>query len=203
MDRRVVLAGLAAFAAAPALAQQSGGGATAAGGATSAMPAGQAGAARLGQAEMQHMQQTLQLGSVALETSRLAQQKARSEDLKQFAGFEVEEQTTIAEILRGMMDPTATAATAPAQGNAAAGAAPQMDSKGREMIQKLSQAQGDSFDREYLMGQIEGHRDLLEVQERYLKSSSQNRDHANVVKLARGRIMEHIALLEDMQKTVK
>jgi putative membrane protein len=202
MDRRVVLAGLAAFAAAPALAQQSSGGA-ATGTAAPAMPAGQAGAAgaaRLGQAEMQHMQQTLQLGSVALETSRLAQQKARNEDLKQFAGFEVEEQTTIAEIIRGMMDPSATAAAGSAP--AAAGAAPR-DPKGAEMVQKLSQAQGEAFDREYLKGQIEGHRDLLEVQERYLKSNSQNREHINVVKLARGRIMEHIALLEDMQKSVK
>ena len=202
MDRRVVLAGLAAFAAAPALAQQSSGGAS---GSTAApaMPAGQAGAmgaARLGQAEMQHMQQTLQLGSVALETSRLAQQKARNENLKQFAGFEVEEQTTIAEILRGMMDPSATATTGSAP--AAAGAAPR-DPKGAEMVQKLSQTQGEAFDREYLRGQIEGHRDLLEVQERYLQSNSQNREHMNIAKLARGRIMEHIALLEDMQKSTE
>ena len=200
MDRRIVLAGLAAFAAGPALAQASGAG-SAANSAGSAMPAGQAGAmgaARLGQAEMQHMQQTLQIGSVALETSRLAQQKARNENLKQFAGFEVEEQTTIAEILRGMMDPAATAAA----GAAPAGTASR-DPKGAEMVQKLSQAQGEAFDREYLKGQIEGHRDLLAVQEQYLKSNAQNREHMNMVKLARGRILEHVALLEDMQKTVK
>ncbi|HEX2553744.1 MAG TPA: DUF4142 domain-containing protein [Microvirga sp.] len=200
MDRRIVLAGLAAFAAGPALAQASGAG-SASNAAGSAMPAGQAGAAgaaRLGQAEMQHMQQTLQIGSVALETSRLAQQKARHEGLKQFAGFEVEEQTTIAEILRGMMDPGATAAA----GAAPAGAASR-DPKGAEMVQKLNQAQGEAFDREYLKGQIEGHRDLLAVQEQYLKSNAQNREHMNMVKLARGRIMEHIALLEDMQKSVK
>jgi putative membrane protein len=200
MDRRIVLAGLAAFAAGPALAQASGAG-SAANSAGSAMPAGQAGAmgaARLGQAEMQHMQQTLQIGSVALETSRLAQQKARNENLKQFAGFEVEEQTTIAEILRGMMDPAATAAA----GAAPAGTASR-DPKGAEMVQKLSQAQGEAFDREYLKGQIEGHRDLLAVQEQYLKSNAQNREHVNMVKLARGRILEHVALLEDMQKTVK
>lgn len=200
MDRRIVLAGIAAFAAAPALAQASGAG-SAANSAGAAMPAGQAGAmgaARLGQAEMQHMQQTLQIGTVALETSRLAQQKARNESLKQFAGFEVEEQTTIAEILRGMMDPGATAAA-----GAAPAAPASRDPKGAEMVQKLSQAQGEAFDREYLKGQMEGHRDLLAVQEQYLKSNSQNREHMNMVKLARGRILEHIALLEDMQKTVK
>jgi putative membrane protein len=175
MDRRIVLAGLAAAFAAPALAQQSGASSTM----QSGSAAGQAGAMRagqMGQAEMQHMQQTMQLGQMALETSRLAQQKAKNENLKQFAQFEVEEQTTLAQILQ---------------------------SKGREMVQKLQQASADTFDKEYLQGQIQGHRDLLQVQERYLQSNSQNREHMAVARLARGRIQEHIVLLEDMQKIVK
>lgn len=209
MDRRLVLAGLAAVVAAPAIAQQSGGASstmqsgTAAGG---TMRSGQMG--QMGQAEMQHAQQTLMLGTVALETSRLAQQKARNEDLKQFAQFEVEEQTTLAQILQSMMEPQTTSgtgsqATSGSQGSAAAMGNMQMDAKSREMMQKLSQASGEAFDKEYLQGQIEGHRDLLQVQERYLQSNSQNREHMAVAKLARGRIQEHIALLEDMQKSVR
>ncbi|WP_187144435.1 hypothetical protein [Microvirga massiliensis] len=50
------------------------------------------------------------------------------------------------------------------------------------------------------MGQIEGHRELLQIQERYLASNPQNREHMNVAKLARGMIKEHIALLDDIQK---
>jgi len=200
MDRRIVLAGLAAAFAAPALAQQSGAPSTM----QSGSAAGQAGAMRagqMGQAEMQHMQQTMQLGQMALETSRLAQQKAKNENLKQFAQFEVEEQTTLAQILQSMMEPQTTSGTGQ-QGNAAP-ANMQMDAKSREMVQKLQQASADAFDKEYLQGQIQGHRDLLQVQERYLQSNSQNREHMAVARLARGRIQEHIVLLEDMQKIVK
>ena len=204
MERRIVLAGLAAVFAAPALAQQSSGSSAPM---SSGTAAGQTGAMRtgpmgqMGQAEMQHMQQTMQLGQMALETSRLAQQKAKNENLKQFAQFEVEEQTTLAQILQSMMEPQTTSGTGQ-QGNTAP-ANMQMDAKGREMVQKLQQASGDAFDKEYLTGQIQGHRDLLQVQERYLQANSQNREHMAVARLARGRIQEHIALLEDMQKTVK
>jgi len=200
MDRRIVLAGLAAAFAAPALAQQSGASSTM----QSGSAAGQAGAMRagqMGQAEMQHMQQTMQLGMVALETSRIAMTKARNEDLKMFAGFEVQEQTTLSEILRSMMEPAATAATGSGQSNAAA---MPMDASARDMVQKLQgQQAGAEFDRMYLEGQLQGHRSLLQVQERYLQSNPQNREHVNVARMARGQIREHIALLEDMQKTMR
>ena len=196
MDRRVLLGGLAATVVAfPALAQTSG--------TPSTMQPGSAGAAmnQMGQAEMQHMQQTMQLGMVALETSRIAMTKARNEDLKMFAGFEVQEQTTLSEILRSMMEPAATAATGSGQSNAAA---MPMDASARDMVQKLqSQQAGAEFDRMYLEGQLQGHRSLLQVQERYLQSNPQNREHVNVARMARGQIREHIALLEDMQKTMR
>jgi len=196
MDRRVLLGGLAAAVVAfPALAQTSG--------TPSTMQPGSAGAAmnQMGQAEMQHMQQTMQLGMVALETSRIAMTKARNEDLKMFAGFEVQEQTTLSEILRSMMEPAATAATGSGQSNAAA---MPMDASARDMVQKLQgQQAGAEFDRMYLEGQLQGHRSLLQVQERYLQSNPQNREHVNVARMARGQIREHIALLEDRQKTMR
>ena len=196
MDRRVLLGGLAAAVVAfPALAQTSGTPSTMQSG-------GSAGAAmnQMGQAEMQHMQQTMQLGMVALETSRIAMTKARNEDLKMFAGFEVQEQTTLSEILRSMMEPAATAATGSGQANAAM----PMDASARDMVQKLQgQQAGAEFDRMYLEGQLQGHRSLLQVQEKYLQSNPQNREHVNVARMARGQIREHIALLEDMQKTMR
>jgi putative membrane protein len=171
---------------------------------------------------MQHIQQTLQLGTVALETSRIALQKARDANLKQFAQFETDEQTTLAQVLHTMMDPTATAASGaqtqgpsaqtgssasstPATAAASAARAPDsmLDAKARETIQKLQQASESEFDKAYLAGQIEGHRDLLQVQERYLSSNPQNINHANVVKLARGQIKEHIALLTNIQNVVR
>jgi putative membrane protein len=215
MDRRLLLASLTAAVAAPVFAQQSNQSA-------GTPPNITARSGLLGPDEMQHIQQTLQLGMVALETSRIALQKARNDNLKQFAQFESDEQTTLAQVLHTMMDPTAPAATGattqsqPAQTGSSASSTPAMaassaargpdsvlDTKGREMIQKLQQASDAEFDKAYLAGQIEGHRDLLQVQERYLSSNPQNINHVNVVKLARGQIKEHIALLANIQNVVR
>ena len=207
MDRRIVLAGLAAAITAPALAQTSGSPSTRQPGAAAGSTAGASGASRMGgqqmtQADMQHMQQTMQLGMVALETSRIAQQKAQNADLKRFATFEVQEQTTLSEVLHSMMEPTATSATGAASGTSAP--AMQMDAQSREMIQRLQNTQaGEAFDRQYLQGQMEGHSGLLQVQTQYLQSNPQNREHVNVAKLARGMITEHIALLEEIQTKMK
>jgi putative membrane protein len=207
MDRRFVLAGLAAAITAPALAQTSGSPSTRQPGAAAGSTGGASGASRMGgqqmtQADMQHMQQTMQLGMVALETSRIAQQKAQNADLKRFATFEVQEQTTLSEVLHSMMEPAATSAT----GAASATSAPamQMDAQSREMIQRLQNTQaGEAFDRQYLQGQMEGHSGLLQVQTQYLQSNPQNREHVNVAKMARGMITEHIALLEEIQTKMK
>lgn len=207
MDRRIVLAGLAAAITAPALAQTSGSPSPRQPGAAAGSTAGASGASRMGgqpmtQADMQHMQQTMQLGMVALETSRIAQQKAQNADLKRFATFEVQEQTTLSEVLHSMMEPAATSATGAASGTSAP--AMQMDAQSREMIQRLQNTQvGEAFDRQYLQGQMEGHSGLLQVQTQYLQSNPQNREHVNVAKMARGMITEHIALLEEIQTKMK
>ncbi|WP_262299030.1 DUF4142 domain-containing protein [Microvirga sesbaniae] len=205
MDRRTLLGGLAAaLVVAPALAQTGGSSPAMPSGSSGAMPMSQPGG-QMSQADMQHMQQTMQLGMVALESSRIAMNKVRNEDLKRFANFEIQEQTTLSEVLRSMMEPAATAATGSAGGPSTAAMPPmQMDPSARDMIQKMQNQQaGAEFDKMYLQAQLEGHRDLLQVQERYLQSNPQNREHMNVAKLARGQIREHIALLEDMQKTIR
>jgi len=203
MDRRALLGGLAAaLFVAPALAQTSGSSSTMQSGSSGSMPMNRAGG-QMSQADMQHMQQTMQLGMVALESSRMAMNKIRNEDLKRFANFEVQEQTTLSEVLRSMMDPGATAATGSASGQSGQSAM-QMDASARDMMQKMQNQQaGAEFDKMYLEAQLQGHRDLLQVQERYLQSNPQNREHMNVAKMARGHIREHIAMLEDMQKTMR
>jgi putative membrane protein len=202
MDRRVVLTGLAAVAAAPALAQQAQPANPQATGAASGGAAGgvysQANQGQMGQAEMQHMQQTMMAGAAALQTSEIALQKAKDDDVKQFAQFEVDEQRTIAEVLRSMMEPASTAATG---GQTPAAAQPQLDQKHAQMVQKLQQMKaGEEFDKAYIDGQIQGHQELLQIQETYLKSNSRNREHMNVAKLARGHIKEHLTMLQDIKK---
>jgi putative membrane protein len=207
MDRRALLGGLAALVVAPALAQTSGSSPAMPSGSSGTMPMNQTGG-QMSQADMQHMQQTLQLGMVALESSRLAMNKVRSDDLKRFANFEVQEQTTLSEVLHSMMEPAATAATGStgSQSNPSSMNMPpmQMDASARDMMQKMQNQQaGVEFDKIYLQAQLQGHRDLLQVQERYLQSNPQNREHTNVAKIARGHIREHIAMLEEMQKTLR
>ena len=198
MNRRALLGGFAvALVVAPALAQTSG--------SSPAAPSGSSGTMPMNQADMQHMQQTMQLGMVALESSRIAMNKVRNEDLKRFANFEVQEQTTLSEVLQSMMEPATTAATGTAGGQSNMSMPPmQMDASARDMMQKMQNQQaGAEFDKMYLQAQLQGHRDLLQVQERYLQSNPQNREHTNVAKMARGHIREHIAMLEEMQKTLR
>jgi putative membrane protein len=205
MDRRALLGGLAAaLVVAPALAQTGGSSPAMPSGSSGTMPMNQSGG-QMSQADMQHMQQTMQLGMVALESSRIAMNKVRNEDLKRFANFEVQEQTTLSEVLRSMMEPAATATTGSTSGQSSTSMPPmQMDASTRDMMQKMQNQQaGAEFDKMYLQAQLQGHRDLLQVQERYLQSNPQNREHMNVAKMARGHIREHIAMLEEMQKTMR
>jgi putative membrane protein len=207
MHRRIVLTGLAAAAASPALAQtQQPAPIQVAPQAAGSQPGSAAGgtyqgaAGQMGQAEVQHMQQTLAAGTVALQTSEIALQKAQHPNVKQFAQFEREEQTTLAEILRSMQEPAATASG----GSAGAGTAPEIPADKASMMQQLQQAQaGAEFDRMYIQGQIQGHQELLQIQERYLQSNSRNREHVNVAKLARGRIQEHIVELQGIQQALR
>ncbi len=214
MDRRLVLAGLAAVTAAPlaliesALAQSSSptgsspagqGTGTAAGGGTYNQSGGQAGG-QMTQAEQQWLTNTMMTGMVALETSRIALQKAQDEDMKQFAKFEVDEQQGLSEVLQSMMGTDGASGTAGTASGSGSAGMPQMDAKHREMVQKLQQTSaGAAFDKEYRQGQIQGHRELLQIQENFIKSGSRNREAVNIAKLARGRIQEHIEMLKDLE----
>jgi putative membrane protein len=211
MHRRIVLTGLAAAAASGAIAQtqqpspiqatpqqagsQSG---SAAGGVY-------ASAGPMGQAEVQHLQQTLANGTVALQTSEIALQKAQNPKVKQFAQFERDEQTTIAEVLRSIQEPAATASSGAAgSGARTAATAPEIPADKARMMEQLQQANaGPEFDRLYVLGQLQGHQELLQMQERYLQGNSSNREHTNVAKLTRGHIREHIAVLQEIQKELR
>ena len=164
MDRRNALTVLALTMAAPSLAF----------------------GAAMGDVEKEHAEQTLAAGSVALETSRIAQSKADGAWIKKFAQYEVAEQTTIAEILKSM------------------GATPaKMTEKQNAVVAKAKDAKaGAGFDKSYVADQIDGHQDLLKIQETYI---SKGKDPAavNLAKLARGQIKEHIDLLQTIQKDMK
>ena len=168
LDKRHLLAALATVAAAPVLAQSS----------------SSSSAAPMGKAEADHAMRTAQAGHDSLMMANVGMEKARGAKVKEFAKFEHDEQTTIAEILKSMNPSMAM---------------PEPERKAAEMLTKLKSASGAEFDKMFITGQIEGHQKLLDIQEDYLKVGK-DRETIAVTKLARGMIKEHLALLEDLRK---
>lgn len=150
------------------------------------------GSAEMGKAEEEHMQQTMRVGSLALATSRIAVEKTKNAQAKQFAQFEVAEQETIAEVLKSMQGANVTTGQGAAPNSEAQA---NLDDKAKTTLKKLQDAKaGADFDREYIKAQIDGHNELLKVQEKYIQGGKV-REQMNVAKLARGQINEHLTLL--------
>ena len=137
----------------------------------------------MGPAERRHAVDTLGIGGVSLQTSRLALSRANRPMVRQFAQFEADEATSVAQIvteISGLTPPPPTPAD-------------------RALINRLSAARGPAFDRDYIVGQIDGHQRLLRVQDRYL-AEGRNMHNRHIATLARGRILEHIRDLENLQR---
>jgi predicted outer membrane protein len=152
------------------------------------------------QADRQYIQQALALSTVSLQQSNFALTKAQNPRVKQFAEFEVGEQNLLTEIMHSFADPNATASTTRGA-QAAASTAPELPVKDAQAMERLSKAAGGAaFDKDYVALQIQGHQELLKLQDDYLKQGSGNRETTNVAKLARGQIQEHLTMLQDIQK---
>ena len=151
----------------------------------------------MGEAEMTHAQQTSMVGALSLMQSRLALQNAEHEQVQAFAQFEVTEQETIADILAGIQAGAAEVSgqvTPPADADLQA----MIDENGQATLAELEGLTGAEFDAAYIAANLDGHQQLLAIQEEYLATGT-NREHINVTKLARGMIIEHIAHLEALQ----
>jgi putative membrane protein len=201
MQRRAILTSLVAFAASPVLAQSDPPTGVPANPQTPAPAPAMKMAPPISAsnaAEM-HMKDTMAAGSLSLALSRIAAPKVKHPMLKQFAGFEIAEQETIADILKSMMMPGGTP-TGTVKAPTDAELAGNLDPTGRTTLEKMrAMKAGQEFDRAYIKAQIEGHQKLLEIQEAYL-AAPDNADQTNVAKLARGMIREHLALLSDLEK---
>ena len=87
----------------------------------------------------------LMVGGFSLQTSQLALQRSRNARIREFAQLEANEQVAVA---------------------AALGAQPGSVPLGQEeaaMLEHLASLSGPRFDRMYVTGQIQGHRELLEL----------------------------------------
>jgi hypothetical protein len=131
---------------------------------------------------------TLMIGSLALQSSQLASQRAALVKVKQFAGFETAEQTTVAQVLTD----TPTPPVAP------------LDSAHAAQLQALSGSPpGHPFDVKYVALQLQGHHELLDVQNSFLQAQpSMSSDVAHIAMLARTTIQMHLVLLEELRQMV-
>ena len=185
VPRRTVLVALAAAAAHSSFAQTQSG----------PTPGGDAGP------DEQYLRETSAVGSFSLAASRLAHEKAQTDDLKEFAQLEAAEQETLADVLKSLRKPLIDGTVKPPSD---AEVEQYLDRRGRERLEKMRAAPaGMEFDREYLAAQATGHLELLRIQETYLNSGRNNRDFINVAKLARGMIKEHLQLLADIESEIE
>ena len=128
------------------------------------------------QADRQYVQQMLALGTVSLQQSNFAHSKAQNPRVKQFAEFEIGEQNLLTDIMHSFADPNATASTTKGAQQSAA-TAPELPQKDAQTMERLSKAQpGAAFDKDYVTLQIQGHQELLKLQESYLPQGRQSRD---------------------------
>jgi putative membrane protein len=146
----------------------------------------------MGPAEQRYAMDTGMVGAVALQTSRIAQQRVNDPRLRSFTESEVMEQETLSRILmeHGQMSGRPLPPPAP-------------DPRMAPMISDLERARpGLQFDRTYLRGQIQGHEQLLRIQDDYLRSG-RNTHLRHVAMLARGQIMDHLKTLREIHGTLR
>lgn len=143
-----------------------------------------AGAATL--AEPSYELQTLTVGTLAKQASQLALSNGSHPKVKEFAHFEVEEQTTIAQTLTRSNDPPP---------------APLPQSL-QSQLEQLRGTTGKEFDAAYVRGQIQGHQQLLEIQQQFLAGNPGDLDRQHIAMLATAVIRMHLTMLADLQQVV-
>ena len=136
---------------------------------------------------------TLMAGTFAKQSSELALQKATHPKVKQFAGFEIAEQTAMAQVLTNQPSPP------PAP----------LGDKHAAALKVLQDVSGAEFDRAYVKAQIEGHSELLTIQDAFTLGKGQDTasllatDTAHIATLAKAVIQMHLTLLKDLNDAVR
>lgn len=183
VPRRTILAALAAMAVTSSFAQQA-----------DRMPGVAAGP------DQEYVRQSLAASSLSLAASRLAEQKAQTDDLKEFALLEEGEQETLMDVLKSLSVQNASLIDRSIRRPGDAEVEQNLDQHGREVLERLrADPSGPEFDRAYMGTLADGHLELLRIQETYLDSGQSNANLISVAKLARGMIKEHLQFLADIE----
>ncbi|MCP3395509.1 DUF4142 domain-containing protein [Bradyrhizobium sp. CCGB12] len=119
-------------------------------------------------------------GAFAMQTSQLALTRTRNPDVINFANAEIAEQVQVASAL-----------------GAAPGSAP-LRSDHAALLRQL-EATPSGFDRMYVQGQIRGHRELLALNNSYLRSGG-NPQEQQVAQMSLPVIQRHLATLSGLRE---
>jgi putative membrane protein len=121
-------------------------------------------------------------GEFAILTSRLALERSRNPNVRNFAQLEINEQTAVAAAL----------------GATPGGVQPRPDQMA--IVQQLqSMAPGRQFDRAYVEGQIAGHEELLALNTAYAQGGADDRGRA-VATVAVPSIQTHLSILSNLRR---
>jgi putative membrane protein len=150
--------------------------------------------------DQEYFRQSLAASSLTLAASRMAALKAQTDDLKEFAELEEEEQETLADVLKSLSAQTASLNDPTGRRLSDAEVEQNLDQDGRDTLEKLrAEPAGAEFDRAYLGVLSTGHLELLRIQESYLDSGRNSTNIINVAQLVRTMIKQHLQLLADIE----
>jgi putative membrane protein len=135
---------------------------------------------------VQYKDQTLAAGNFSKQISQLAVRNANHPRVKEFAEFEVAEQTTVAQVLTGSTNPEA----------------PALSTQQAESLGQLQAQSGKDFDAAYIQAQITGHRQLLSIQQAFLNAAMAGEEYEPIAVMARMVIQMHLTMLQDLQNQV-
>jgi putative membrane protein len=145
-------------------------------------PAQQSNAPRLSGTE--YVAATLMGGTLAKQTSELALERGQHPKVRQFAGFEIAEQSTLAQVLTDTVNPPPVP----------------LDASHAAVLQTLrAQQAGPAFDRAYVLSQVQQHQALLLIQQGYLESFNRRTDTQHIALLAHTSIQQHLVMLQEIQ----
>jgi len=130
----------------------------------------------------EHLAMTLMGGTLAKQSSQVALERAQNPKVRQFAGFEIAEQTALAQVLTDTENPPPVP----------------LDAEHASVLNALKAHSGPAFDRAYIQSQILGHQELLAVQQGYLDNTNRRPDTQHIAVLARMSIQQHLVLLQEI-----
>ncbi|MBP0115300.1 DUF4142 domain-containing protein [Bradyrhizobium vignae] len=120
-------------------------------------------------------------GAFAMRTSQLALTRTGNPDVVNFANAEIAEQVQVASAL-----------------GAAPGSVP-LRPDHATMLQRLQVTPSGPFDRMYVQGQIRGHRELLALNNSYLRTGG-NPQEQQVAQMSLPVIQRHLAILSNLRE---